>query len=92
MEDVSSGYSSTEFLPTDSAGAVDTVTRRTGSVRQSSRGTRPASTIVDKPAKNGANGSDVSCRYSVDSRLIQMIDFLEDGGGRRRQAETEGCH
>lgn len=77
MEDVSSGYSSTEFLP------ADTVTRRTGSVRQSSRGTRPV-TMVDgaKTARNGANGSDVSYRSSVDSRLIKMIDFIEGGGGR----------
>lgn len=91
MEDVSSGYSSTEFLTADSAGAADTVTRRSGSVRQSSRGTRPA-TMVDslKPSRNGANGSDVSYRYLVDSRLIQMIDFLEDGGGCKRQAE--GCN
>lgn len=62
VEDVSSGYSSTEFLPTDTvSGTIEAVIRRSGSVRSSSR-TRPV-TMVDnhaKPTRNGgASGSDV---------------------------------
>lgn len=96
MEDVSSGYSSTEFLATDTVcGAIEAVVRRAGSVRSSSRGPRPV-TMVDnsyvRPLKNGGgtNGSDVSNGSLVGSRLIKVIDFIEDGGGfQKRQAE--GC-
>lgn len=98
MEDVSSGYSSTEFLSTDTvSGAIEAVVRRAGSVRSSSRGTRPVTMVENnhvRPVKNGgASGSDVSNRCSVGSRLIKMIDFIEDGGGSRLQKrQAEGCH
>lgn len=93
MEDVSSGYSSTEFLPVDSASALDNVgvVRRNGSIRQSSRVTRPV-TMVEKSSKTGASGSDVSYGCSVDSRLIQLIDFIEDEGSRLQKRQAEGCH
>ncbi|XP_057364689.1 receptor expression-enhancing protein 2-like isoform X2 [Daphnia carinata] len=63
VEDVSSGYSSSEFLPTDTvSGAIEAVVRRAGSVRSSSRGARPVTMVENnhvRPVKNGgANGSD----------------------------------
>ena len=95
MEDVSSGYSSTEFLPSDTvSGTIEAVIRRSGSVRSSSR-TRPV-TMVDnhaKPTRNGgASGSDVSNRCSMGSRLIKMIDFFEEGSSRLQKRQAEGCH
>ncbi|XP_046649975.1 receptor expression-enhancing protein 2-like isoform X2 [Daphnia pulicaria] len=62
VEDVSSGYSSTEFLPTDTvSGTIEAVIRRAGSVRSSSR-SRPV-TMVDthtKTTRSGrGSGSDV---------------------------------
>lgn len=95
VEDVSSGYSSTEFLPTDTvSGTIEAVIRRAGSVRSSSR-SRPV-TMVDthtKTTRSGrGSGSDVSNRCSMGSRLIKMIDFFEDGGSRRQKRQAEGCH
>lgn len=55
VEDVSSGYSSTEFLPTDSvSGIIEAVIRRAGSVRSSSR-SRPV-TMVDNHTKTTRSG------------------------------------
>lgn len=80
-------------MPADSVGALDSgpVTRRSGSVRQSNRATRPV-TMIDKASKAGTSGSDVSYGRLVDSRLTHLIDLIEDGGSRLQKRQIEGCH